>query len=136
MMKKTKTYTLTKAEIQVMNILWEMPDGGCVHDIVERYDEPKPAYTTIATFMKILQNKEFVGFRKLTGKTHIYYPLLTKEEYTRKVMNEVKENFFGGSGSSFLKFFVKVADDTLLICSSVYFLCQHRNFLFQGIDTG
>ena len=66
MMKKTKTYTLTKAEIQVMNILWEMPDGGCVHDIVERYDEPKPAYTTIATFMKILQNKEFVGFRKLT----------------------------------------------------------------------
>ena len=55
-MKKTKTYTLPKAEIQVMNILWEMPDGGCVHDIVERYDEPKPAYTTIATFMKILQN--------------------------------------------------------------------------------
>ena len=107
MMKKTKTYTLTKAEIQVMNILWEMPDGGCVHDIVERYDEPKPAYTTIATFMKILQNKEFVGYRKLTGKTHIYYPLLTKEESTRKVMNEVKENFFGGSGSSFLKFFVK-----------------------------
>ena len=60
-MKDNKSYTLTKAEIQIMNILWEMPEGGCVHDIIEHYDEPKPAYTTIATFMKILQNKKFVA---------------------------------------------------------------------------
>lgn len=106
-MKDSKTYTLTKAEIQVMNILWEMPEGACVHDIIAQYEEPKPAYTTIATFMKILLNKKFVEYRKITGKTHIYYPVVTKEEYTRKVMNEVKENFFGGSGSSFLKFFVR-----------------------------
>ena len=92
-MRDTRTYTLTKAEIQVMNILWEMPEGGCVHDIIEHYEEPKPAYTTIATFMKILLNKKFVGYRKQTGKTHIYYPLMTKEEYTRRVMNEVKDNF-------------------------------------------
>ena len=106
-MKDSKTYTLTKAEIQVMNILWEMPEGACVHDIIAQYEEPKPAYTTIATFMKILLNKKFVEYRKVTGKTHIYYPVVTKEEYTRKVMNEVKENFFGGSGSSFLNFFVR-----------------------------
>jgi predicted transcriptional regulator len=106
-MKDHKTYTLTKAEIQIMNILWEMPDGGCVHDIIARYEDPKPAYTTIATFMKILLNKKFVEYRKVTGKTYFYYPLMTKEEYTRKVMNEVKDNFFGGSGSSFLKFFVR-----------------------------
>ena len=106
-MKSSKTYKLTKAEIQIMNILWEIPDGGCIHDIIEHYEEPKPAYTTIATFMKILLNKKFVGHRKATGKTHIYYPLMTKEEYTRQVMNEVKDNFFGGSGSSFLKFFVR-----------------------------
>ena len=98
-MKDHKTYTLTKAEIQIMNILWEMPDGGCVHDIIARYEDPKPAYTTIATFMKILLNKKFVQYRKVTGKTYIYYPLMTKEEYTRTVMNEVKDNFFGGSGS-------------------------------------
>ena len=67
-MKPPKTYTLTKAEIQIMNILWEMPEGGCVHDIMEHYEEPKPAYTTIATFMKILLNKKFVGYRKQTGK--------------------------------------------------------------------
>ena len=107
MMKAPKTYTLTKAEIQIMNILWEMPEGGCVHDIIAQYDEPKPAYTTIATFMKILQNKKFVEYRKASGKTHIYYPLMTKEEYTRQVMNEVKDNFFEGSKSSFLKFFAR-----------------------------
>ena len=105
--KSMKSYTLTKAEIQIMNILWESPEGACVRDIIAQYADPKPAYTTIATFMKILLNKKFVAYRKDTGKTHIYYPLMTKEEYTRKVMNEVKDNFFGGSGSSFLKFFVK-----------------------------
>ena len=102
-----KSYTLTKAEIQIMNILWESPDGACVRDIIAQYAEPKPAYTTIATFMKILLNKQFVAYRKDTGKTHIYYPLMTKEEYTRKVMNEVKDNFFGGSKSSLLTFFVR-----------------------------
>lgn len=106
-MKDNKSYTLTKAEIQIMSILWEMPEGGCVHDIIEHYDEPKPAYTTIATFMKILQNKKFVEYRKKGGKTHIYYPLMTKEEYTRQIMSEVKDNFFGGSKSSLLKFFVR-----------------------------
>ena len=57
--------------------------------------------------MKILQNKKFVEYRKTNGKTHIYYPLMTKEEYTRQVMAEVKENFFGGCKSSFLKFFAR-----------------------------
>ena len=106
-MEKPKTYTLTKAEMQIMNILWDMPHGACVHDIVAKYDEPKPAYTTIATFMKILLNKKFVSFRKGERKTQIYYPLLTRQEYTRQVMNEVKENFFGGSSSSLLNFFVR-----------------------------
>lgn len=84
-----------------------MPEGGCVHDIIARYDEPKPAYTTIATFMKILRHKNFIGYRKATGKTHIYYPLITHEEYINQVMNEVKDDFFGGSKSSFLKYFIQ-----------------------------
>lgn len=106
-MRNNKSKTLTKAEIQIMNILWDMPEGGCVHNIIARYDEPKPAYTTVATFIKILQNKAFVGYRKTTGKAHIYFPLITKEEYTRQVMTEVKDNFFGGCKSSFLKFFAR-----------------------------
>ncbi len=99
--------TLTKSEIQVMNTLWEMPDGGCIHDIIARYPDPKPAYTTIATFLKILLNKGFVKFRKLSGKTHTYYPLVSKEEYTRQMITDVKDSFFGGSGSSLVKFFVE-----------------------------
>lgn len=92
--------------MQVMNILWDMPQGGCVHDIIACYEEPKPAYTTIATFMKILLNKKFISFRKGERKTQIYYPLVSRDEYTRRMMQEVKDNFFGGSGSSLLKFFV------------------------------
>lgn len=106
-MSKKKFDTLTKAEMQVMNALWEMPDGGCVHDIIARYPVPKPAYTTISTFLKILQNKGFVDFRKLVGKTYTYYPLVSKEQYTNQVMSEVKDSFFGGSGSSLVKFFVE-----------------------------
>lgn len=99
--------TLTKAEIQVMNALWEMPDGGCIHEIIARYPDPKPAYTTVSTFLKILLNKGFVEYRKLSGKTHTYYPLISKEKYTKQVMKDVKDSFFGGSSSSLVKFFVE-----------------------------
>ena len=80
--KMKKFDTLTKAEMQVMNALWDMPEGGCIHDIIEKYPEPKPAYTTISTFLKILLNKGFVDYRKLSGKTHTYYPLISREAYT------------------------------------------------------
>lgn len=106
-MSKRRFDTLTKSEIQVMNALWDMPDGGCIHDVIARYPDPKPAYTTISTFLKILLNKGFVEFRKLSGKTHTYYPLISREQYTDHVMNDVKESFFGGSGSSLVKFFVE-----------------------------
>ena len=106
-MKAKKYDTLTKAEMQVMNALWEMPDGGCIHDIIEKYPEPKPAYTTISTFLKILLNKGFVEYRKLSGKTHTYYPLISREAYTSQVMKDVKESFFGGSCSSMVKFFAQ-----------------------------
>ena len=99
--------TLTKAEMQVMSALWDMPDGGCIHDIIEKYSHPKPAYTTISTFLKILLNKGFVEYRKLSGKTHTYYPLVSRDAYTGQVMNDVKESFFGGSGSSMVKFFAQ-----------------------------
>jgi predicted transcriptional regulator len=102
-----KYETLTKAEMQVMNALWALRDSGCIHDIIALYPEPKPAYTTVSTFLKILLNKGFVNFRKISGKTHTYYPLISKDDYTSMVMKDVKESFFGGSGSSFMKFFVE-----------------------------
>ena len=99
--------TLTKAEMQVMNILWEIGKGSTIHEIISHYDEPKPAYTTVATFLKILLNKGFVEFRKLSGKTHTYYPLITKQQYTRTVMKDVQDSLFGGSSAKLVKFFVE-----------------------------
>ena len=102
-----KQQVLTKSEMQVMNILWDMGRGACVNDILEHYPEPKPAYTTIATFLKILTQKGFVEHKKGTGKLLIYSPLVTKEKYRRRVMEEVKDDFFGNSFKSMFSFFVK-----------------------------
>ncbi len=99
--------TLTKAEMQVMNALWNLPEGGCIHEIIALYPEPKPAYTTISTFLKILHSKGFVDYKKLKGKTYTYYPLVSRNEYTSTVMKDVKNSFFGGSVSSMVKFFVE-----------------------------
>ena len=102
-----KQQTLTKGEMQVMNVLWDLEKGACVNDILEHYSEPKPAYTTIATFLKILTQKGFVEHKKGTGKLLIYTPLITKEKYRRQVMEEVKDDFFGNSFKSMFSFFVK-----------------------------
>lgn len=101
-----KERTLTKGEMQVMNVLWNIGRGACVNDILERYDEPRPAYTTIATFLKILLQKGFVEAKKGTGKVLMYSPLMTKERYRRQVMDEVTDSLFDGSAKSLLDYFV------------------------------
>jgi len=99
--------TLTKSEMTVMNILWEMAEGGTVYDVLEKYDEPKPAYTTTATFMKILEKKGYLEAKKLSGRTYTYFPLISKEVYSRRAMQEVKKDLFDGSAKSLLSFFVQ-----------------------------
>ena len=106
-MTNHKNQTLTRAELQVMEVLWSVGKACDVHEVVERYAEPRPAYTTISTFMKILSTKGFVDFKKGQGKQHLYFPLISKSEYTSRVMRDVKNSFFGGSVSSFLSFFLK-----------------------------
>lgn len=102
-----KQQTLTKSEMQVMNILWDLDRGACVNDILAQYPDPKPAYTTIATFLKILTQKGFVEHKKGSGKLLIYSPLITREKYRRQVMEEVKDDFFGNSFKSMFSFFVR-----------------------------
>ena len=105
---KRKDNTLTKVEFEVMNILWDYPKGACAWDILDRCEEPKPAYTTVATYLKVLYEKGYLDFHKVDGqgKTHRYVPLVTRAEYTRRTMQEVKKNFFGGSVKSMLSYFV------------------------------
>ena len=114
-MSISKEYrTLTRAEMDVMNILWDNGSGMTTHEIIARYREPRPVYSTVATFLKILANKGFVGFHKQDGcgKAHIYYPLVQRAEYTRQAMKNVKDSFFGGSLKSLISFFVREEDMT------------------------
>lgn len=99
--------TLTKSEMAVMNILWQKPTGGTVYDVLEKYSEPKPAYTTVATFMKILEKKGYLEARKLSGRTFTFYPLVSREEYSRRAIQDVKKDLFAGSAKSLLSFFVQ-----------------------------
>lgn len=108
-MRRKENRTLTKAEMEIMNFLWDMDEGGTVRDILQCYDEPQPAYTTTATFLKILTQKGFVKAekREKEGKTFFFRPLISRDEYRRQVVEEVKDSFFGGSVKSLVSFFVQ-----------------------------
>ena len=106
---RRKDNTLTKVEFQIMSILWDINHSACAWDILERYEEPKPAYTTIATYMKVLYEKGYVDYfkNKGEGKTHLYIAKVTRAEYARMTMQEMKKSLFDGSIKSMLSFFVK-----------------------------
>ncbi len=94
---------LTKAEEQVMHFIWKL-ETAFLKDIVDEFPEPKPAYTTISTVIRVLVKKKFVGY-KAYGKTHEYFPVVTKDDYFRLHFKGVVKNFFSGSVSNFTSFF-------------------------------
>ncbi len=96
---------LTKAEEQIMHILWEM-GRGFVKDVLEQLPEPKPAYNTVSTIIRILEKKGFVSY-KAFGKTHEYYPAISKEVYTQAFLNRFVKNYFHDSYSDMVSFFTK-----------------------------
>ena len=96
---------LTKAEDQVMQILWRL-GHAFVKDIVEEIPEPKPAYNTISTIVRILETKGFVD-HKAYGKTHEYFPLISKEKYTKFYLNNLLKGYFNGSFQNLVSFFAK-----------------------------
>lgn len=95
-------------EFQIMSILWDINHSACGWDILNRFDEPKPAYTTIATYLKVLYEKGYVDFfkNKGEGKTHMYVAKVTRAEYTRQTMQDMKKNLFDDSLKSMFSFFV------------------------------
>ena len=99
---KPRTPELTRAELEIMQILWE--SGSCfVNDILEQLPEPKPAYNTVSTVVRILEKKGFVTHRAY-GKSHEYSPLIDRDTYTQGFMSSVLNNFFGGSASRMVSF--------------------------------
>ncbi|MFP4555792.1 MAG: BlaI/MecI/CopY family transcriptional regulator [Bacteroidales bacterium] len=96
---------LTRAEEQVMQLLWRL-DKAFVKDIMELMPEPKPAYNTVSTIVRILEKKGFVGHNAY-GKTHEYYPLVSKKEYTGTFLKSFIKNYFGNSYRQMVSFFAK-----------------------------
>jgi predicted transcriptional regulator len=94
---------LTKAEEQIMHILW-MLEKGFVKDIIQRLPQPRPAYNTVSTIVRILEKKGFVGHRAF-GKTHEYFPLVSKEDYTKMFLKRVMKNYFSNSFQEMVSFF-------------------------------
>ncbi len=102
---------LTKAEEQVMQILWEI-DRGFVKDIIDRIEEPKPAYNTVSTIVRILEKKGFVAHESF-GKTHRYFPAVEKKDYTKTYFKGFLKNYFSNSMNQLVSFFSKEEDLSL-----------------------
>ncbi|TVR70985.1 MAG: BlaI/MecI/CopY family transcriptional regulator [Marinilabiliales bacterium] len=96
---------LTKAEEQIMQILWKL-EKAFVKDIIVHLPDPKPAYNTVSTIVRILEKKGFVG-HKAYGKTHEYFPLIDKPEYTQKYLRNFVKNYFSNSYKQMVSFFAK-----------------------------
>lgn len=98
---------LTESETQVMNALWSLPgEKGFSSEIMSRMPEPKPALTTLLTFLKILKQKGFVDSEKM-GKSQLFSAHMSKEDYTRLFLHDVKDTFFGGSFTSLVSFYAR-----------------------------
>ena len=96
---------LTRAEEEVMHVLWKIKKGF-VKEILEHFDEQKPAYNTVSTIVRILQDKGFVA-HKAYGRTHEYFPLVSKNEYSKSHLTNFVNDYFSNSFEKMVSFFAK-----------------------------
>jgi BlaI family penicillinase repressor len=102
---------LTKAEEQIMHVLWRL-GRGLVKDILDELPEPRPAYNTVSTIVRILEKKGFVSY-KAYGKTHEYFPVVTINDYRRDYLGSLVHRYFGNSFQELVSFFAKDRNLTL-----------------------
>lgn len=102
---------LTKAEEEIMQILWQLEKCN-VAGIIKEFKEPKPAYNTVSTIVRILEDKGFVDHEKV-GKGHVYFPILKKSDYSNQSINKLVDGYFQGSFKSMVSFFMKKNDMSL-----------------------
>ena len=96
---------LTKAEEQVMQILWDSEEA-IVRDMVEQFPDPRPAYNTVSTVLRVLEKKGFVD-HKAYGTTYVYFPLISKKDYSKFQFTNLIKNYFNGSFPKMAAFFAK-----------------------------
>jgi len=102
---------LTKAEEEIMHLLWNLKEAN-VATLIEEFSSPKPAYNTVSTIVRILEQKEFVSYRK-EGRGHIYFPIVAKETYSNARIQSLVQGYFQGSFKSMVSFFMKKNDISL-----------------------
>jgi predicted transcriptional regulator len=107
-MKKKERLHLTKAEEEIMQILWNMKKG-IVKDIRLCFDEPRPARNTVSTVVRVLEKKGFVG-HKAYGNTHLYHPIVSKEEYSKSQLFRLLDGYFNSSFPAMASFFAREKD--------------------------
>ncbi len=96
---------LTRAEEDVMQVLWRLKKAF-IKEILEKFDEPKPAYSTISTIIRILQDKGFVNYRAY-GRTYQYFPVISKDDYRKAQMNNFVRDYFSNSYQKMVSFFAR-----------------------------
>ena len=96
---------LTRAEEEVMQVLWKIKKGF-VKEILEHFDDPKPAYNTVSTIVRILQDKGFVS-HKAYGRTHEYFPVVSKNDYSKTHLSTFVNDYFSNSFKKMVSFFAK-----------------------------
>ena len=96
---------LTKLEFEIMQVIWRS-ERGFLSEIIQNIPEPRPAYTTVSTVIRILVEKKFVAYETF-GKSFRYYPIISQDEYANFFLNNAKKTFFGDSVASLISFFVK-----------------------------
>jgi len=107
-MKKKKELQLTKAEEEIMQILWDMKQG-IVKDIRNRFEDPKPARNTVSTVVRVLEKKQYVD-HKAYGNVHVYYPLVSKKEYSKSQLFRLLDGYFDNSFPALATFFAREKD--------------------------
>jgi BlaI family transcriptional regulator, penicillinase repressor len=100
--------TLTKAEEQIMQVLWQL-ENATVAEVIEAMPEPKPHYNTVSTLVKIMIEKKFVSFKAI-GRSHIYAPAISKDSYAKQSAKAMLKNYFEGGVAELISFFVKEKD--------------------------
>lgn len=108
---------LTKAEEEVMQVLWQLQKCN-VAAILDELPEPKPAYNTVSTIVRILESKGFVGHEQ-EGRGYLYFPLIKKSDYGNQSINKLVDGYFQGSFKSMVSFFMKKNDMSLSELESI-----------------
>jgi predicted transcriptional regulator len=108
---------LTKAEEEVMQVLWQLKKCN-VAAVIDELPEPKPAYNTVSTIVRILEDKGFVSHEKM-GRGYLYFPLIQKSDYSNQSINKLVDGYFQGSFKSMVSFFMKKNDMSLTELESI-----------------